>query len=269
MRNAILTALLLAPTSQAAPSPEASVVRVMTRMRNELRYQTDRPSPRGPHEWTARRVLEAGTVNGCVESAKAFFTLFREECPPCKAVYLDSFNAAGDGGHAVVQVMGSRGEEFIVDAASFERLPGVVELDEAALAAPIDIRPDRRGRIVQFKGRGDVLLEKTGGAYAMTVYPPSEVFDGKPILRKSLTSLTALNRALSDYAAEPSVDFRWLRDRGLILPFADSGRTAFVYSSPDGGLSRYVVYGRFTALPEPDDAEKREPAARQRYRAGK
>lgn len=265
-RTLLLAVLLSAPHAQAAaPSPEAAAARAMLRMRASLRFQPGQPSARGPHEWTARRVLEAGTVNGCVESAKAFFTLFREECPSCKAAYVDSFKATGDGGHAVVQVTGSGGADFLVDAASFERLPGGVQVDEDALAAPVDIRKDKKGKIVQFKNRGDVFLEKNGGEYVMTVYPPGEIFDGKALSRKPLASLAALNQALTEYAAATPVDFAWLRDHGLILPFADARKTAFVYVDPDGGLARYVIYGRFTALPEPDDAEKREPAARRGY----
>ncbi|MCM2303313.1 MAG: hypothetical protein NDJ72_01310 [Elusimicrobia bacterium] len=265
-RGLILAAFFLTPVAvDAAPAPEKAVVRVMTRMRASLRYRPEAPAPRGAHEWDARRVLEAGTVNGCVESAKAFFALFRAECPSCRALYLDSFNAAGEGGHAVVQVTGSDGADFIVDAASFERLPGRVGLDGAALAAAVDIRPDKKGKIVQVKDRGDAFLEKADGGYRMTVYPPGEVFDGKAVSRSSFTTLAGLEGALADFSAAAPVDFAWLRDRGLILPFADAGKTAFVYSNPGGGLARYVIYGRFPALPEPDDAEKREPAARERH----
>lgn len=267
IRSLIFAVALLSPTARAAPAPtpEQAVAQVMTRMRASLRYRTEVPAPRGPHEWSAERVLAAGTVNGCVESAKAFFAIFHEAYPSMKAVYLDSFNAAGAGGHAVVSVTGSDGRDFIVDAAAFERLPGRVEIDEPALASPLDIRKDRRGRIVQFPGRGDVLLEKAGGEYRMLVYPPSEVFDGKVLSRVSARTLAGLNRALADYAGAAPVDFAWLRDHGLILPFADAGKTAFVYSDPAGGLARYVIYGRFAVLPETDDAEKREPAARERY----
>lgn len=264
IRGLIVAIALLPSAAQAAPTPERTVTQVMARMRAVLRRAPEFPGPRGPHEWTARRVLDAGTVNGCVESAKAFFALFREVCPACKAFYLDSFNAAADGGHAAVQVTGTDGRDFIVDAASFERLPEDVEIDEASLAAPVDIRRDRTGRIVQFPKRGDVFLEKRGEVYRMTVYPPGEIFDGTVRYQQSFGALAGLNAALADYAAEVPVDFDWLRDRGLILPFADEEKTAFVYPAA-GGLARHVIYGRFTTLPEPDDAEKREPAARERY----
>lgn len=272
MREGLCAVLLLAaPAARAAASgpratPEQAVVRTLAGMRRSLRYAPDSPAPRGPHEWDARRVLAAGTVNGCVESAKAFFSLLRRDFPYLKAYYLDSFNSVGEGGHAVVQVTGSDGRDFIVDAAAFESLPGPYRLDEAALAAPVDIRKDRRGRIVQFPGRADVFLERKGGAYRMTVYPPSQVFDGTPLSQETFPSLEALNRALSDYAAAAPLDFAYLRDHGLILPFADPGQESFVYTNPAGGLARYVVYGRFSALPEPDDAEAREPAARARSR---
>ncbi|MBI2787157.1 MAG: hypothetical protein HYX59_00615 [Elusimicrobia bacterium] len=266
-RSLILAASLLSPAAVEAapgPSPEQAVARAMVRMRADLSYRPELPAARGPHEWSARRVLDAGTVNGCVESAKAFFTFLREACPSCRALYLDSFKAAGQGGHAVVQVTGSDGRDFLVDAASFERLPGAVAVDDAALALSVDIRKDRKGKVVQLKERGDVFLEKTGGAYAMTVYPPGEVFDGKVLSSKSVGTLAELNRALADHAAGAGVDFAWLRDYGLILPFADPEKTSFVYTDPDGGLALYVIYGRFAALPEPDDAETREPAARER-----
>jgi len=264
---ALLVMTLLAPAASAAssPTPEEAVARTLSRMRGTLRYATELPAPRGPHEWDARRVLAAGTVNGCVESAKAFFALLRDGDPAVKAAYLDSFNAVGDGGHAVVAVTGSDGREFIVDAAAFEKLPGRVAVDEAALAAPIDIRPDRKGRIIQFPGRGDVLLEKSGGAYQMTVYPPSQVFDGPVRSQKPFRTLAELNHGLADYASPTPTDFAYVRDHGLILPFADPEKTSFLYIDPAGGLALHVIYGRFTRLPEPDDAEKREPAARARY----
>jgi len=268
MRSLIVAAAILsAGAARAAPgpTPEQGVARVMTRMRASLRYRPEVPSPRGPHEWSARRILAAGTVNGCVESAKAFFALFHEAYPSFKAAYLDSFNAAGDGGHAAVQVTGSDGRDFIVDAAAFERLPGRVELDEASLAAPVDIRKDRAGRILQFPGRADVFLTKAGGAYRMLVYPLGEVFDGPVRSQKSFRTVAELNAALGDYAAAVPVDFAFLRDRGLILPFADPEKASFVYLDPAGGLARHVIYSRFASLPEADDAEAREPAARERY----
>lgn len=266
-RSLTLAVMLLSPLSaaQAAPTPEQAVVRVMTRMRASLRDQTELPAPRGPHEWNARRVLAAGTVNGCVESAKAFFALLREEAPSVEAAYLDSFNAASDGGHAVVAVTGSDGREFIVDAAAFSRLPGRIEIGEAALSARVDIRPDLAGRIVQFKDKGDAFLEKTADGYRMTVYPPGEAFDGAVRSRRPFRTLAEMNAALNDYASGGAVDFAWLRDHGLILPFADSEKSSFVYLDASGGLARHIIYGRFKALPEPDDAEKREPAARERY----
>mgnify|MGYP001588797543 CR=1 FL=1 len=205
MRSVILAVTILSSAAvvQAAPgpTPDEAVVQVLTRMRATLRYRPDFPAPRGPHEWEAQRVLAAGTVNGCVESAKAFFTLFHEAFPSFKAVYLDSFNAAGNGGHAVVQVTGSGGRDFIVDAASFEKLPGRIEVSEEALATQVDFRKDRLGRVVQFQGRGDVFLEKVGDAYQMLVYPLGQVFDGPVLSRKSLRTLSELNQALADYAA--------------------------------------------------------------------
>ncbi|MFI5345892.1 MAG: hypothetical protein ACHQ51_05915 [Elusimicrobiota bacterium] len=258
---------LAEPAPKAAlkgPTPEDAVVQVLTRMHGTLRYRPEDPAPRGPHEWEARRVLAAGTVNGCVESAKAFFALFREEFPSFKIVYLDSFNAVGPGGHAVVQVTGAEGQDFIVDAASFENLPGPSVLDDEALAAKVDIRKDRVGRVMQFQGRGDVFLEKAGGEYQMLVYPFGEVFDGPVRSHRSFRTLRELNQALAAYADASGVDFAYLRDHGLILPFADPKEESFVYINPAGGLARYVVYGRFSRLPEPDDAEKREPAARER-----
>jgi len=63
-RGLILAAFFLTPVAvDAAPpsSPEKAVVRVMRNMRAALRYRPEAPAPRGPHEWNARRVLEAGT----------------------------------------------------------------------------------------------------------------------------------------------------------------------------------------------------------------
>lgn len=258
----LLTASLAWSTPSPIP-PEEAVTRVLTRMRASLRYAPDVPAKRGPHEWDPARVLAAGTVNGCVESAKAFFTLLRQEFPGLKAAYLDSFKATGPGGHAVVQVTGSDGVDFIVDAASFERLPGPFKFGEADLAAPVDVRKDRAGRVVQFAGRGDVYLTKSGGDYLMLVYPPGQVFDGPLRSQESFKTLAELEASLAAYAGP--VDVRFLRDHGLILPFADAKRDSFIYPDPAGGLARYVVYGRFSRLPAVDDAESREPAARARH----
>lgn len=236
---------------------------MLTEMRGSLRYAPDAPAARGPHEWDASRVLAAGTVNGCVESAKTFFTLFHRGFPGLKAAYLDSFNSTGPGGHAAVQVTGSDGIDFIVDAASFERLPGPTVVGEADLGAPLDVGKGKTGRIVQFAGRGDVFLTKSDGAYLMLVYPPGEVFDGALSSQTSFKTLAGLNAALAAYATP--VDFQFVFDHGLILPFADAKRESFVYPDPAGGLARYIVYGRFSRLPARDDAESREPAARRRY----
>ena len=84
------------------------------------------------------------------------------------------------------------------------------------------------------------------------------------------------DQAEARYAAEPAnwltpealFEQQWARaliDRGLILPFADDRRSAFFYPDPAGGLARYVVYGRFPEPPDPDDAERREPAARRAH----
>ena len=244
----------------AAGAPEAAVERALARMKASLRAAPDAPSPRGPHEWNARRVLAAGTVNGCVEAAKAFLALLREEDRSVKAAYVDAFNPNGPGGHAVVEVLGSDGRYFIVDAAAFEKLPASAAVDEAALAAPVEIRKDRRGRVVQFGGRGDVYLHKAGSQYLMTVYPAGQVFDGPRESERSFSTLKELNQALAGFLSS-----RALIDRGLILPFADDRRSAFFYPDPAGGLARYVVYGRFPEPPDPDDAERREPAARRAH----
>ena len=137
-------------------------------------------------------------MNGCVEAAKVFFELFRAAYPGYKAAYLDSFDAAGEGSRAVPLVKGSGGEDYIVDAAAFARLPGPGKLDEfSSVAGP---------------------------------------------------------------------DFRYLQDYGYILPFTDAAKSGFLYTGSGGALSKQVIYGCYTTLPENDEAEKKEQAARENYK---
>jgi len=250
--------------AQPAETPEEAVVSVLKYMRGAVRYQPGLPEPRGPHEWSGRVALANGSVNGCVESAKVFFELFRAAFPKYKAVYLDSFNAAGDGGHAVVGVTGTDGNAFIVDATAFTRLPGPASVDESSLSGPVGIRPEYTGRILQFRGSADVFTGKKDGKYLMKVYPYGEVFDGPVRSERSFGTLEELNGALAGFPAQLT-NFRYLQDNGFILPYVDPERTGFLYAGSSSPLSKHVIYGCYTILPDRDDAEKIEPAARENY----
>ncbi|MBI3565578.1 MAG: hypothetical protein HY079_10315 [Elusimicrobia bacterium] len=266
----LLAAALALPASAAAPAraPEDAVAAVLRRMRATLRYAPDAPAPRGPHEWTGRRALTAGTVNGCVESAKAFQTLLRAEAPGVRARLIDSFDAAAEGGHAVVEVTGSDGTPFLVDAASFDRLPGAPHVSDEELARPVDIRPEAKGRIYQFPGKADAFAEKVPGGYRLSEYPYGAAFSGTP-RRRDFADRAALERALSEYAPPDAADFRWARDHGLILSYDGPDRTGFLYAGANG-TSRHVVYSCRDEEPVTDAVTDLEPAARARYaREGK
>ena len=252
--------------AQPVKTPEAAIVNVLKYMRGAVSYRNDQPERRGPHQWTGRLALANASVNGCVEAAKVFFELFRAAYPGYKAAYLDSFNSVAEGGHAVPVVKGSGGQDYIVDAAAFARLPGPSKLDDSSLAAPVGIRPEYKGRILQFRDHGDVFVEKKDGKYRLTVYPYRGVFDGPPLDTRVFPTLAGLNGALDEYSAAGKLDFRYLRDNGYILPFTDAERSGFLYAGATGALSKHVIYGCYTTLPEKDDAEKIEPAARENYR---
>jgi hypothetical protein len=252
--------------AQPAKTPEAAIVTVLKYMRGAVSYQNSQPAQRGPHQWPGRLALANGSVNGCVEAAKVFFELFRAAYPGYKAAYLDSFNSVGEGGHAVPVVKGSGGQDYIVDTAAFSRLPGHSKMDDNGLSDPVDIRPEHKGRILQFRDQGDVFVEKKDGKYHLTVYPYRRVFDVPPLDERVFDTLAGLNDALDGYSAADKLDFRYLQDNGYILPFLDAERSGFLYAGSAGALSKHVIYGCYTTLPEKDDAEKAEPAARENYK---
>jgi len=237
-------------------TPEEAVAGVFKIMVRAVEFRPDFPAARGPHEWNGRFAFTKGSVNGCVESAKVFFELFRAAYPAFKAVYLDSFNSASpNGGHAVVEVTGSDGNAFIVDAMAFPRLG----LDDRAIA-------EKNGDILQFPDRGDVFIKKgPGERYRMSIYPYRQVFNGKLLLDRTFGTKEEVKRALGKYTPWPEFGFGDVAGRGLILSYADASRSGFLYSNPAGGKSLYVIYGCYSRLPDTDNAEQREPKARKDY----
>lgn len=241
-----------------ASSPEEAVAGVFALMRRVIIHGGD-SAPRGPHEWSAEQSLGAGSVNGCVESAKVFFALFKTAYPSFDAAYVDSFNSSGPGGHAVVEVTGSDGRPFLVDATPFSRLPGVVEVTEAELSRPIDIRPESKGRILQFPGKADVLMEKEGAGYHAVVYDYMGAF-GPKRSEQTFDSLGELNRWLGGFSGESACTaptFSDIKRLGLILPYDDHELSSFQYVN-----AKHVIYGCYRALPAQDEAERVEPGAR-------
>lgn len=263
-----VAAAVEAVKAMPARGPRDGVGNVLRVMAESVRYDPDHPQPRGPHEWSAERSLAAGSVNGCVESAKVFFRLFTAAYPSAKALYLDSFNAdCPSGGHAVVEVADADGSVFIVDASSFERLdPGVREED---LARPVDIRPSLKGVVIQVPGKSDIFVAKRRGEYVAALYPYGQVFvEGKLEKTAVFPTLAGLNRHLAAAAERPGASFDELRRLGLILDYADAGHASFLYGNWCGaGQARHVIYGCYSSLPDKDQAEAIEPAARKQFRS--
>jgi hypothetical protein len=247
-------------------TPEEAIAAALASLRHFVRYDSGRPSPRGPHEWSGRRALAAGTVNGCVESAKAFFEIFHAAFPKYHAVYLHAFNSVAPGGHAVVEVTSSQGRALIVDAASFEQLPGPVRLDDESLSRPVDIRKEFSGQVLQAAGRADLYLRKDDGRYRLTVYPYGQVFDGNALMDQSFATREELEGAVASFMSSAPADYAQVAASGLILSYFDAAKTGFLYHNEDGGLSKHIVYGCFAEPPAPDDAEEIEPTSRENYR---
>lgn len=262
---------LLASRPARSQTPEEAVAEVFATMRRVVVGDPGSPAARGPHEWPPERSLEAGTVNGCVESAKVFFALLRRSHPHVEAAYVDSFNSACENaGHAVVAVRGSGGEPFLVDAAAFERVPGRRPVSEAELDRSIDIRPELRGRILQFAGDSDLLVRKTDGGYRVVRYAYGRVF-GDALSSRDFRTLDELNAWLRAYPAAARaarrLSFGELERLGLILAYDGAGFSSFQYRNACGeGASRHVIYGCHKRLPKEDRAEAVEPAARLRFK---
>lgn len=257
----LVLALCLAavPPARAADTPEEAVASVFARMRRVIVFDGSFPAPRGPHEWSAEQALAAGSVNGCVESAKVFFALFKAAYPSFDAAYVDSFDSSGpNGGHAVVEVTGSDGRPMLVDATQFQRLPGAAEVSEAELSLPIDIKPGAKGRIKQFPGKADVIMEKVGRNYHAVVYEYMHAY-GRKLSEQTFDTLRELNRWLGGFsdAPAPAPSFAEIKRLGLILPYGDATLSSFRYVN-----AKHVIYGCYRTLPAKDAAESIEPGAR-------
>jgi len=246
-----------------AGSPEQAAVNVFSLMNRILRGP---PTSRRPHEWTASQALQAGSSNGCVESAKVFFSLFKEAYPSFDAAYVDSFNSSGNGGHAVVEVTSLDGLPLLVDSEGFKDLPHRQTVTEEELSRPVDIRPELRGKILQFIGRADLFFEKTGTGYRAGVYPYGHVFEQKQS-EKTFGSLEALNLWLgefSDVLGGRPLTFSDIKGMGLILAYDDPGLSSFQYRK-----AKHVIYGCYRRLPAKDEAESIEPGARDVYESSR
>ncbi|OGR37564.1 MAG: hypothetical protein A2X29_00680 [Elusimicrobia bacterium GWA2_64_40] len=244
---------------QPAGTPEQAVINVLKYMRHSLVLDPDVPFQREPHAWTGREVIEAGTVNGCVEAAKAFFDLSRAAYPKFRLVYLDSFNSARpDGGHAVVEAAASDGRAYIVDTSAFPRMPGAFRLTDKDLSRPVPFNPKYTGKVLQFNKSVDVFATHEGGRYLLYVYPYGTVF-GPLKEKREFGTLKEMNRALGKYPAAV-VDAAYLRDKGIALQYLDTGRSAFLFAG-----ARHVVYTCYTRLPYPDNALEVEAVAREAY----
>ncbi len=255
---------------RAAPqqSAEEAVVNVLRAMNGRLSYAPD--GRRGAHEWTGRRSFNDGTINGCVESAKIFFSLFHTAYPAYDVAYVDAFNSGcPNAGHAVIEVTGSDKRPYLIDATRFEALASA-RVKEPDLGRVVDFRPDRKGVIKQWPSVGDVFLEKAGGAYRSSVYEYQRVFDGKLLKVQDFRTLGELNAWLdsSDPAAKTPITFDWMKKAGLVLPFDDDSRSSFKYPNAcaqGNAPVKHVIYGCYRELPDPDPAEQLEPDARSNY----
>jgi hypothetical protein len=243
-----------------AATPDDAVINTLKYMRANISYAPGVPADREPHAWTGKQVVEAGTFNGCVEAAKAFFELHRAVYPGFRLVYLDSFNSAGPaGGHAVVGAVGADGQPYIVDTTAFQGLPGPFSLTDEDLAAPVSFNSKYTGKVLQFNDRLDIFATRQGAKYLLFVYSYGGVFNGELKEKRKFSSLKALNRALGEYSAA-AVDMAFLRDNRIALAYLDSGRSAFMFNQ-----AKHVIYGCYANLPFPDPAEQIEPGARKNY----
>ena len=211
-----------------ASGPAEAVGNVLVFMNSALRYAPDQPIERGPHEWTAAQALGYGTFNGCVEAERVFFRLFRTAYPGFKARAIGSFNAsAPSSGHALVEVENADGSAFLVDTASFGKLPrsllkvtGFTKLADTDLAAPIAFAPEHRGVIIQFEQDSDIFVEKTKEAIAKAKeIAPHLSIDGEFQVDSALVPEVArIKCPASDVAGRANV---------LIFPDLNSGNIGY------------------------------------------
>ncbi|HAH06776.1 MAG TPA: hypothetical protein DCM05_09670 [Elusimicrobia bacterium] len=261
---------------RAAPArgPREAVRNVLLFMKSSMKYAPDRPVQRGPHEWTARQSLAYGTSNGCVEAAKVFFELFREAYPAFPALAIGSFNSAcPDAGHAVVEVEDGDGSAFLVDASSFERMPGGLNagwgpsrLSLEDVRRPVSFRPEVRGAVVQAFEDSDLFVEEKAGGYRAARYEYGQVFDGKLLEEVRFKTLDEVNAYLARFV-KAEVSFEDLERTGLVLRYDGPDKAGFLYADPcrDGAKARYVVFACDAAPASKDGSEAVEPLARRQY----
>ncbi|OGR44542.1 MAG: hypothetical protein A2X35_00315 [Elusimicrobia bacterium GWA2_61_42] len=255
-----------------ASGPAEAVGNVLVFMNSALRYAPDQPIERGPHEWTAAQALGYGTFNGCVEAERVFFRLFRTAYPGFKARAIGSFNAsAPSSGHALVEVENADGSAFLVDTASFGKLPrsllkvtGFTKLADTDLAAPIAFAPEHRGVIIQFEQDSDIFVEKTKEGYRAARYAYGRVFDGKPLGEELFSSLAAVNAYLAGYG-RADLSLGALRKLGIILDYSAPDKSSFLFGKDK---ARHVVFACDSGVSEDKDSAALEAKARQEYAAG-
>ncbi len=150
-----------------AKSPGDAARNVLLFMRRYLKPAGG--AQRGAHEWSAEQVLNEGSTNGCVESAKVFFEIFKSAYPHYRPVYLDSFNSAcPKGGHAVVEITDSGGSPFIIDSAFYPSLPDVLENFNGG-----DITPHKR-HIESARYENSILCYDDNERRSFRYYNPCE-----------------------------------------------------------------------------------------------
>jgi hypothetical protein len=208
----------------------ALVFKTLRTMADKLHFAGEGDASREPHEWTGAQVLSAGSVNGCVEAAKAFKKLYDGAGPPSPAVFVGGTRRGRPGGHAVVEVTGEDGRPFIVDTVLFESLKPQASEDEAS---------GPRGVTLQTNGQ-DVNIRKTSGGYVVDRYEYGRLFQDDRRLGETEV-YRSLDEALK--TAGPG-SFDQLRAAGIVKEerngtfVGPEGETEYVYlKTPDEPFS--------------------------------
>ncbi|MFA5928846.1 MAG: hypothetical protein WC838_06085 [Candidatus Margulisiibacteriota bacterium] len=145
-------------------------------------------------EWTGKRVLAEGNINGCVEATKLFMILMKGTAQSADIKYLSSYSEKGakliieelkkpealrnkeliknPPGHAMVEVTEYQtGRKIIVDASMFDRsILGRNIRDNLITAGTVVGKRTVQGQVEQFEGKNDVLINKQNGDYELVLY---------------------------------------------------------------------------------------------------
>lgn len=206
------------PPADGDPARSA-VLNTLQFLRESLASTMGRPQKgqnRDACSWDSRRVLAAGSYNGCVEVARAFQDLLRAALPGVSTRYVSSFDvdaaAAGDwrrgkdpAGHALVEVLLPGGGSTLVDPGVFL---GAGRVTDVMLQGAHGPDPNRKGIVLQPQGqRVDVHIARKDGRYEISRYPSNNVFNEHALLsRETFADLRAVNKSLSPLYPPPTFD---------------------------------------------------------------